>query len=326
MKVLFNVEHPAAWAHGGAQVLVENLMKHLPELGVDVEPVRWWDAEQKGDVLSLFCNPRAAVHYAKRKGLKIVNYVFLDSYSSKTSLGLFARKTFIRGFRTAFDYYATELGWNYPRISDAYVYPSLGDKRLGNYLFGAELERSHVILHGVDDRYFAAASGAHDSSHLISVGTIHPRKNTVLLAEMAKELGVPILFIGKPYFEDDYFRRFKSLVDGKYVLYKGFVEEDEKIDLLSKARGFVLLSLSESGCIAAMEALAAGCPAFLSDLHWAREVYDGTCVFGPLNDRAELKRRLREFFTSPKKLKTFPVSTWKETAGKYLKVYQEVLK
>ncbi|MCH7632007.1 MAG: glycosyltransferase, partial [Planctomycetes bacterium] len=50
----------------------------------------------------------------------------------------------------------------------------------------------------------------------------------------------------------------------------GYVDEQEKIDTVKNARGFILLSSAESGCIAVLEAFAMGRPAFLPDLDFSQ--------------------------------------------------------
>lgn len=57
MKVLFSNSLPFFLAHGGSQTLIESLMKALAGLGVEVEPERWWDENQTGDILHYMNRP-----------------------------------------------------------------------------------------------------------------------------------------------------------------------------------------------------------------------------------------------------------------------------
>ncbi|MFA7062326.1 MAG: glycosyltransferase family 4 protein [Pedobacter sp.] len=327
MKILFDVNHSFSYCHGGVQVLVENIMKCLPDYGVKVEPLRWWEKNQSSDILQLFYNTDAATPYAKQNGVKIVNYCFLDGYTSKGRNALALRKYMIMGFQKYLPNYANILGWNYGDIADAYVYPSLNDMNLGTYLFGADKAKSHVILHGVDDKYLeGSGNNEHRADYLVCVSTIHERKNSLLLARIARELQIPVVFIGKPYSEDNgYYREFLTYVDGKYVIYEGFVDEATKISYLKKARGFILLSKSESGCIVVLEALACGCPVFLSDLSWAKSIYDGYAQFGSLSSESVLKNQILSFYNTPKiDDKQFPVLSWQQVTRKYLDVYESL--
>jgi len=58
MKILFSHSQPFFLAHGGAQTLLEALMRELAGLGVDVEPERWWDENQTGDIIHYMNRPR----------------------------------------------------------------------------------------------------------------------------------------------------------------------------------------------------------------------------------------------------------------------------
>ena len=57
MKVLFSNSLPFFLAHGGTQTLLESLMRELANLGVEVEPERWWDESQTGDILHYMNRP-----------------------------------------------------------------------------------------------------------------------------------------------------------------------------------------------------------------------------------------------------------------------------
>src|SRR5664279_2263389 len=79
MKVLFSFPLPFFLAHGGSQTLIEALMRELAQLGVDVEPVRWWDENQCGDILHYIGRPTMlSVRLGHKKGFKIVMTDFLD--------------------------------------------------------------------------------------------------------------------------------------------------------------------------------------------------------------------------------------------------------
>jgi glycosyltransferase involved in cell wall biosynthesis len=327
MKVIFDVEHPYAWAHGGCQILVEKLMKYLPHFGVAVEPLRWWDEQQKGDILNIFYWPTPVHELAKQKGIKVVSWVFLDTYTSKGALNLYFRKQFISVFRTFFRQLSGKIGWELANISDAFLFPSEYDKQLSNYLFSTKIDKSFVILHGVDEQYLVEPhQNPHNADFLVCVATIDPRKNILLLVRLAKELKIPVVFIGKPYADNAYFQSFLNNVDNKYVIYKGYLEEQSKLEYLKKAKGFVLLSKAESGCIAVLEALATRCPVFLPDFSWAKNIYKGYATFGNCKDYNKLKSSLRDFYDNAhNQPNDFPVLSWENVAKRYFEMYKKVL-
>jgi glycosyltransferase involved in cell wall biosynthesis len=141
---------------------------------------------------------------------------------------------------------------------------------------------------------------------------------------------IPIVFLGKPYApEDPYFLEFKSCVDDQIVRYPGFVSTLEKYRYLRGARGFVLLSQYESGCIAAYEAAATGLPLLLSDLPWASMAYRETrgVEFVPLHTVESAAGRLAAFYDQAHRRggTTFPILSWRQVATKYLEIYNTIL-
>ena len=84
MKVLFSHGIPFFLSHGGVQTFVESLMRELPALGVEVEPERWWDETQRGEIIHFVGRPNATyICLAKQKGFKIVMTEFLDQTASR---------------------------------------------------------------------------------------------------------------------------------------------------------------------------------------------------------------------------------------------------
>jgi hypothetical protein len=326
MKILFDVDHCFAWAHGGVQNVVENIMKSLPKHGIEVEPLRWWDKEQKGDIIHTLYKPGSILNLAKNKGIKIVCNLFLDSFSSLSAPELLLRKYYLDFIKKILRGHYAELGWNYGKIADAYIYHSQHEVDLGNYLFNADLKKSFVSLYGVEKKYFNSNSEKRNCDYLISINTIHPRKNNIQLAKLAKNTKIPIKFIGKPYSQDKYFDDFISMVDNKYVFYEGYINDDLKIKLLRESRGMVTLSKVESGCIAVLESFASNCPVFLPDLAWSKSIYDGYASFGDIKNENKLAAQLTKFYNNPEEnYKKYPVKDWDTASLDYIDIYKKVL-
>lgn len=331
MKVLFSCSVPFFLAHGGSQTLTEALMRELAALGEEVEPARWWDETQRGDILHFIARPTTLnLRLAHQKGFKVVMTDLLDQPASRGRARLFAQRSFNRTAGRILTRLTGNLGWEVYREADALVFAVPHEREVAHYLFGARPERSHVIPHGLEKEALQALAQPQDEEdYLVSVATIAERKNSVLLAQAAREAKIPILFLGKPYAQDDpYFARFSELVDGTFVRYGGFVSTDEKYRHLRSARGFVLLSQFESGCIAVFEAAAAGLPLLLSDLRWARRSYPEArrLNFARLDRPSSLSRTLADFYQKAHRESrpTFPVISWKQVAQRYQAVYQSI--
>lgn len=333
MKVLFTDSLPFFLAHGGTQTLLDALMSELRQLGVEVEPVRWWDLEQTGDILHCMNRP-VSVDYlrlAKDKGFKTVMTENLDQTASRTPTKLWLQRLVTQTLRRTIKGSSSRLGWGVYQELDAMIYVVEHEWEVAKYLFDAPPDRGYIIPHGLDaEALKALAEPQPEEDYLISIASITERKNTLILAEAALRAKVPIVFLGKPYAESDpYFLKFKELVDGQYVRYPGFVSSEEKHRLLRGARGFALLSQFESGCIALYEGAAAGLPLFLSDLPWATKVYRNARAsrFVKWENREQLALSLGEFYRGAHRMPcmTFPIRSWREIAQQYLAIYENLL-
>lgn len=331
MKVLLHDDTPAYLCHGGKQVLAEGLYGSLRNLGIEVEHARWWDPGQNSDLIHSFgCSP-SLVSMAHQAGVKVVLTHIVDEMTSSSRSRRLWHRTRNAAIRELTPASVRRLfAWHVLPAIDQLVYIHHADARTAIETYGIPRYRTHVIPHGCSTHEIELlqAGVREAASYLVSIGSIVPRKNTVVLARAARRARVPVVFLGKPFNENDrYFKEFRALVDGECVIYPGYVSEDEKISWMVGASGFVLASRAESGCIAAYEAAAAGLPMLLSDLPWAR-VY-GSNPFLDLVPPVEtvLVERLKPFYESSRRLKgfTFPVMTWDDIAKRYLSVYQQAL-
>lgn len=333
MKVLFSNNLPFFLAHGGTQTLLESLMRELASLGVEVEPERWWDDKQSGDILHYINRaPILNVRAAHAKGFKVVMTENLDKTASRSRLELFGQRWMTELARMILPGGMTNrLGWEVYRELDAMVYVVEHEWQTAKYLFRANPDRGFIIPQGVETEALAdLARPQTQEDYLICVASIDPRKNSVLLAQAARLAEVPVVFLGKPYALDNpYFLEFQKCVDNKTVHYPGFVSTGEKHRYLRGARGFVLLSQFESGCIAVYEAAAAGLPLLLSDLPWANKVYQqarGT-AFVSLKSAGKIAPVLRAFHGQARRQTgtTFPLLTWRQVAQRYVELYRKLL-
>lgn len=334
MKVIFSHNLPFFLAHGGMQTLSENLMREIAGLGVEVEQERWWDPNQKGDILHYIMRPPMAVNvgFAHEKGFKVVMTENLDQTASRTKFQLFMQRQITRLTRRLMPGMVNRVAWDVYQMLDAMVYVVPIEWEVAKYLFDATPDRGHIISQGLEAdaiKRLGSSEGMGEGDFLISVAVISERKNSLLLAQAAKKAGVPIVFLGKPLVEDDYYREFLKTADGKLVRYAGFVSVDEKYRLLRQARGFALMSQFESGCIAIYEAAAAGLPLLLPDLPWASKVYGHLkgCSLTKLGDVDRIAKALSEFYPKAKRSteQTFPIPSWKQVAEKYVKIYEQIL-
>jgi glycosyltransferase involved in cell wall biosynthesis len=304
----------------------------LRNKGAEVEPERWWDEKQSGDILHYIARPlKTNVLLAKKKGFKIAMTDLLDTVAARSPAKLFINRAMIRTVLRYAPSMTERVSWDVYRELDAMIFSISHESDVAQYLFDAPSERCHVIPWGLRTEAIARLSKPErEEDYLISIASIVPRKNTVRLARAAREAQVPVLFVGKPLANsDNYFREFETLVDNKFVRYAGFIPEEEKYRLLKAARGFALLSWGESGCVAVHEAAAAGLPLFLTDAPWARQGYPSAdpIRFADVDSHSEIVRDLRDFYSSAHRMNrpTFPILSWDQVAERHIALYQQLL-
>src|SRR2546425_1223221 len=123
MKVLFSHTLPFFLAHGGAQTLIEALMRELANLGVTVEPVRWWDEKQTGDIIHYVCRPNiSSIRFAHEKNFKVIMTDLLDQTASRSRARLFLQRTTIQATRMVVPRLTGAFSWGIYRELDAMVF------------------------------------------------------------------------------------------------------------------------------------------------------------------------------------------------------------
>ena len=330
MKVILSHNTPFSLAHGGMQTFIESLMRELPLLGIEVEPERWWDPNQTCDIMHFVQRPyQGNIQLARLKGRKTIMSESFDVVASESRYRLFMRTCATRAARALIPSFEKRL--SFYRELDAIVYNVPHEWDVVRQIYHLPSEKGFIVPVGLEPHAMEAlAATQSECSYLVSVGTICPRKNTVLLAACAKEARVPVVFVGKPFSDDDpYFRQFRELIDDKYVQFVGYVPEAKKYEILRSARGFVLLSEGESGCIAVYEAAAAGLPLLLSELPWAAKAYPASdrLHLVPIRTVAGIVDGLKSFYDTAHRGRTmtFPVSTRVDVATMYISLYETLM-
>src|SRR4051812_13283683 len=95
MKILVNCTLPFALAHGGQAIQIQRTIASLAEIGVAVEPLRWWDEQQTGDLIHYFgLMPVDQIYFARQKKMKVIIANLLTEQGSQTPLQRGARRAF----------------------------------------------------------------------------------------------------------------------------------------------------------------------------------------------------------------------------------------
>src|SRR5580765_7594533 len=139
MKVLFNCHVPFGIAHGGGQIQIEETQRALTSVGVEVEPLRWWDSAQRGDILHHFGRvPANLACLAKAKGMKVVMSDLLTEQGSRSRNQIW-RQEFVREMLDAFSVTpaAVRLALEPYQLADACLVNTSWEAELIERLYGA---------------------------------------------------------------------------------------------------------------------------------------------------------------------------------------------
>lgn len=330
MRVLLHCDSPFFLAHGGAQIQIEQTKQGLEQLGVEVDWMRWYDGDQKADLINFFGTASLQhLSLCRKKGIKTIITTLLTGSCNRSDLRLNLQGAIIKSLlkAPAGQDLISRMGWKAYGLCDRNVVGLEAEKQVLKRMFGVPQSAISIVPLGLSDAFRNAAKSDRSGNHLICPGTITERKNSVLLAELARAAEVPILFVGKPYSTNDpYWRKFAALIDNKHVLYVDHISgEHQLIELYQKSRGCVVLSWYENWCLVAHEAAACGLPVLLPDQRWSRERFGEDAAYWP-KDRHSKLETLRWFYNHCATLKAADnCFSWTEVAERLKAVYTDVL-
>jgi glycosyltransferase involved in cell wall biosynthesis len=333
MKVLFDHPSPFLLAHGGFQNQIEETRNALEKIGLIVEHLRWWDAEQRGDVIQFFGRPpESYIDFAHKKNIRVVMTELLTGLAARSSIAISMQSLMIRSVRACLPSVLWErMGWDAYAKADCIVAVTPWEADLMRRVFDAPSERVKVVPAGVADEFLAPGDlPVERGQYLVCTATVTERKRVLEMAQAAIHAETPLWVIGKPYTEaDPYFQQFRNLclANAKLLRYEGAVQDRQLLArIYREARGFVLLSSMESLSLSALEAAACECPLLFSDLPWARSVFGDNAMYCPIASTQRTAEILREFYDAAPSLNLPPKPMdWIQVAQKYKTIYEEVL-
>lgn len=247
-----------------------------------------------------------------------------------------------------------QLGKTIKRADLIFVDSEFTEKELKE-LYGTENKRICVVYAGVDRERFRPVSegdesravldkyGLGDKNYFLYLGTIEPRKNlerlVIAYARTAEKLercgkDVPMLALtGKlGWYYDKILERIKTEGIGERVKLLGYVPDDEKPFLYSRAKAFVFPSLYEGFGMPVIEAMACGTPVLTSDAASLPEISGGCALLcDPLSEYSIAKGMYR-LATEPGLCVQLSESgeewsrrfTWEESARKTYEAYKSL--
>lgn len=182
--------------------------------------------------------------------------------------------------------------------SDHVIYLSKYEKECLDQI-GATATSGSLVHNPVDSEMFTAATGElfktkYDvTDYILCVGRIEARKNQLLLALAARELNLPIVFIGHD--GNSNYAKLVRLAAGENAKFIARIDPSDATlaSAFAGARVFCLPSWSEGAPLAALEAGAAGANLVLSSLSSESEYFSEFARFAHPADLDGLKTALQ---------------------------------
>jgi glycosyltransferase involved in cell wall biosynthesis len=273
--------------YGGTEIVLYNLIEEQVAQGHEVTLLAPGDAETSARLISFFSRSllevgipwsahlRAYYHFYKAvEYLKVHKFDILHTHlSSAADMYLFPLTAHLAvphvmtlHSRFPFDRVGSWIG-----DSDQYymewatLLPMVAISNAARDEVPFRLNFVGVVHHGLSMQTFRP-TGEPPENFFVWLGRIVPDKGTHLAIQAAKKAGVPLVLAGiiDHYLPEsnDYFERLiRPEIDGQQVKYIGPVNLEQKIQLLSRARGLLNpIQWEEPFGMVMIEAMALGCP------------------------------------------------------------------
>ena len=187
-------------------------------------------------------------------------------------------------------------------------------------LYGIAPEKITMTPHGVDPAF--SPGDGNPGEYLLLVGSVEKRKNPLAAAAAASEVGLPLVVAG-PVRDAELARE----LERRGARLRGYVTQDELVDLYRGAVCLVMPSRYEGFGLPALEAMASGTPVVAAPDPALREVAGEAAVFIEpeglaVGIRQAMAERDRLVAAGLERARRF---TWQETARRTVDAYLEVL-
>ena len=186
-------------------------------------------------------------------------------------------------------------------------------------LYGIPRTKIVVTPNAVDPVF---TPGGSPDGYLLFVGAIQGRKNPLVAADAARELGMPLVVAG-PEKEPALARALRE----RGADLRGYVDKPELVDLYRRAACVVLPSRFEGFGLPVLEAMACGTPVVASNDPALREVGGDAAIYAePRAFAAAVRQALAEHDARARAgIERARLFSWDETARRVVDTYHSVL-
>ena len=217
-------------------------------------------------------------------------------------------------------------------------------------LLGVTPGKVEVLYPGVDDRFRSLKDEellqrvrdlyGLSSPFILSLGTLEPRKNLILLLDAYAALGAAgdmshklVIAGGKGWLYEGLFRKVQELSLEKEVIFLGFVADEDLPALYNLAEVFVFPSLYEGFGLPPLEAMACGTPVITSRSSSLPEVVGEAGLMVSSTDSEALAQAMRSALDDPtvredlarKGVQQAQKFSWQKAGQKLLTIYQSLV-
>jgi len=189
----------------------------------------------------------------------------------------------------------------------------------------------HVIPNGIDEQLFVEEAPLEErEKRILCVGQLYGRKNQHRLILVCKELGLPLVLVGKsPPNHKPYLDFCKTLAEGADVSFHDFMPQEELKSFYRKSYVHVLPSWFETTGLSSLEAGAMGCKLVVGRGGDTTEYFDGIAEFCEAGNIASIKdaiiRALKKPIDYREREHILKNYTWEKAAEETFLAYKKVL-
>ena len=175
--------------------------------------------------------------------------------------------------------------------------------------------------------------------YILYIGTIEPRKNLLNLVKSFELIykdnkNINLVIVGKDgWFFKDFYDAIGNFYSLGNIIFTGYVQEDEKIELLGGAKCFVYVSFYEGFGLPVLESISCGIPTVSSNISSLPEVVSSSALLVDPNDINQIYAAISLIINSTKvslALSRLGIDrsrffSWTKTATSTIVAYKDVL-
>ncbi len=174
-------------------------------------------------------------------------------------------------------------------------------------------EKLLLVYCGIDEQFGEIKKKREDilekyhlpEEYILSLSTLEPRKNLMLLVKayerlvVEDNLSIPLVLAGRKGWKIN--ELFSDIQDNvrKQIIFTGFIEDEDLSTVYRQAKLFVFPSKYEGFGIPPLEAMACGVPVLSSDAASMPEVLGDACVYFKSEDEVSLVGKMNDMINMP---------------------------